>query len=345
MFPRFSSIAASVLRFTLLAVPLVATAHCSSSVEGDGESAAATTKEGQDAAAAAACPDGLVDVVRSDEKSGFLTFKVSDSCLNSAKGTLKDHVALESYLSKHPFTQLGKGEHFLMTCDTKYEIARRTDITQEQRRSVASNYYFLMNSLKQAALSTMESVAGLDMLVRPGQEPLQEIKGKRYSHPLLHESGDWEKRLKRNCRGEQARYDELVASTAMVVWNVRKLNAAIREHQAGIGWCGEYPSTECIEAESKHWKAIETLTKTRKAIVASAAPWLDGKKMSSLQSGSLSIGDVVKTENAYKLVDDQGVMQPRDKWHMAYHVDNPMNVIEKEIRAVFPAQLELNRDA
>src|SRR6476660_6504097 len=173
MKPRLSGFVRGLLLVAASALPLLA---CSSSDDGTGEDSEAVVD-------AKACPNGLIDlVVGRDESHTLFRSAVASTCLastNTQRELLGGSVGLEKYFSAHPFVTLDKKEGFLAGCIQRYETSKR-HLTEDEKVAVVGNYYFLMNTLKQHALGTLESVAGLDMLA--GEEtPLPEAKG-TYSH-------------------------------------------------------------------------------------------------------------------------------------------------------------------
>lgn len=319
---------------TTLAVAAIfpVAANCGGSQEAVSETSAASS--------VATCPDGLIALIQRDENSGWLAPNVAQSCLNSMQGSLVDAEALERYLAKHPFTNLDRAPSQVSVCVTKYELRRSIELGQPQRRAAAASFYYLMNSLKQAALSNLEAIAGLDVMLAPDEEPLPPRAGVVYSHPLLHESGDWEKRLRRNCRGDGASFDALVETTNEVLWQVRKLDAALAEVDAEIFTrvASELPVPQELRDTSTRLKA------TKQAVVMTSAPWLEGRYMNSLQTRTMDLKAMIATENAWELVDAEGNFRPKEKRVRGFHVDNPMNVQEREIRAAFPVQLRATRE-
>lgn len=281
-----------------------------------------------------ACPTGLVGVVKSDHDWHLFSPKVADACLPKEPSSTPapSAKALEGYLAKHPFTSIGKPADFVTSCLAEHE-AGGDALNDEQERAIVGNYYYLMNSLKQDALATLESLAGLNTLL--GNEPLPEKQGLRYDHPYLHESGDWARRLQAKCQSDPSQRETLVQFTTGIVWQVRKMEAALYEGRMELSAWGM--SAYDTEEGRDRLRRIEELEKARDALIASVAPWLDGREMAHLKGWQDSLEGMVAAENHFDLVDEHGYI--RLKEFQKQDPKNPMRALEAEVRVAFEKQL------
>lgn len=279
----------------------------------------------EDAVSTSVCPANLLRLLERDEERGWFTPSAAQQCVSLAESEFQTAREFEGYLATHPFVRLDKPKDFVTGCVEAYEKNIRRRFTEEQKIAAVSSYYLLMNTMKQQALATLEGVAGIDMLIDPLSPVLPPAKGVRYAHPHIHESGDWERRLQDNCEGNPQTVDAVVGASVSVVWNVRKLNAAILDSYNG--------------ADGPHLRKM--LNETRDAVVNAGAPWLVGKEFQSLFTPHASLARIVDQENSFDIVDAEGKVRPKDQWKPS--VDYPLRAIEKEVRDVLPKQLKATR--
>lgn len=276
-----------------------------------------------------ACPMGLFDLVVRDDDHKLLVPRVAESCVNLANGPLKGSAELESYMSSHPFVRLDKPSDYVGSCAAQYEAKTGRHLTEEQRVAAVSSYYFLMNTIKQAGLSTLEAIAGLEMLLDPLSPVLPETTGVQYRHPLIHESGDWAARLRRQCDGAPQLVEAIVELTTQTVWNVRKLSAAQDEAQV---------SGRDVDELANINKMVKAIEDAKQGVIKAGAPWLLGKDMEYLLRADRSLGQMVALEKAWNLVDDKGKVRPSSEWKAGD--DHPLRVIERDVRASLPKQMQ-----
>ena len=187
---------------------------CSSQAEDSGDSQAQASTKPQ---GTLGCPTALVEQnIAATRGPGFWNVDETD-CFSIGKSTFPAPVSFEFYLAKHPHSSLGLKGNEVAQCFTNYlrdhnSLAQRFTAQPALKqdyaeRATISDYYYSMNTMRQATRGALEALAALDFLV--GSTPILSDKpldgddrpyAVKYSTPLAVDSEMWLKEL-RQCDG------------------------------------------------------------------------------------------------------------------------------------------------
>ncbi|MFO0675106.1 MAG: hypothetical protein U0169_01100 [Polyangiaceae bacterium] len=362
---------------------------CSSQAEdGDTQAQASTKPQG-----VLGCPTALVQQnITATRGAGFWNVDETE-CFSIGKSTFPAPVNFEFYLAKHPHSSLGlpKGNE-VAQCFQNY--LRDNNSTAQRfyalpsgkqdyaERATISDYYFTMNTMRQATRGALEALAALDFLV--GSTPILSDKPRdaddatypvKYSSPLAVDSESWLAQLRACDPPAESPMAKVLVETRdhlTMMTYIRVMQALIDYDVELIG-----PVTNDVSSLPnslpkiwyKQWKDESKLVHIgqlvrlkgefkadRDALSAqynghkAAAPWLQGKRMTSLldYESLLGVRFYEYTEGgSYATADLTGLRSktPEEvmQW-VASKIDARMNApIDRSIFVLLRQQVKENR--
>ena len=138
-------------------------------VQGAGTSASGCSNSGAGApgarSARLSCPHRILDRLSKDQKKGWMKESPSESCLIAGAATKASPAEIESRLARHPSTSLGgRVDGLEQSCGSSL-----SGVSSEDRKLLAAEFHLDMNRLKQAEVSSHESIAAIDSVLGTGE--------------------------------------------------------------------------------------------------------------------------------------------------------------------------------
>jgi hypothetical protein len=218
------------MKRSFLALPLVSLlalgVGCSTASDTADDTESAATTQGK-----IGCPVALIEHnVRASRGPGLWEVDEQD-CFSIGKSTFPSPASFEIYLSNNSHSSLGyEGSAKVSQCLVNYMSANTSqrnyfyDLSNEKQdyieRAAISDYYYAMNTMRQATRGTLEAIAGLDqtlgwtpVLAESPRDANEKVYKPRYTSPLAVDSEKWTREL-RACPGaEHAPFSLLLTET------------------------------------------------------------------------------------------------------------------------------------
>jgi len=296
------------------------------------------------------CPRVLVEQnVRATRGPGLWEIDETN-CYSIDKLSFPSPLDFEVFLSKHPHSSLGLKGLSVARCMNQYlsdnvsTATRFYDLPREKQdyaeRAAVSDYYFTMNTMRQATRGALEAIAALDLLagvtpVLPDNPRDADDKPYRskYVTPFAVDSEAWTRDL-RACQAPadspfgkllQETRDHLVMMSyiritqALIDYDTQRIDLATRSGQPAKLWYKQWePATQALAAQNpgalkamfqSDARALDAQYRGHRAV----APWLGGKHMISLLSEENAVGLSFYTHDEYGSYVTQGLLDLRNK--------------------------------
>ena len=215
------------------------------------------------------CPHRILDRLSKDQKKGWMKESPSESCLIAGAATKASPAEIESRLARHPSTSLGgRVDGLEQSCGSSL-----SGVSSEDRKLLAAEFHLDMNRLKQAEVSSHESIAAIDSVL--GRKPLQDIPCADSRLPEID----------RSCRALQAcpasgglkeQAEEIRQAWPLLVELERRISdgEATRKNQdQGASYGGRLDSRALSEADASVESARRLLSQLK-----ATYPAIDGKE-------------------------------------------------------------------